>query len=291
MRFELRMNKYNTMNSMEHNTATRTACMLHVGTSGYAYPEWIDAGFYPPGTPAREMLSRYARSFSATELNYTWYQMPKAAAMERMLARVPSGFGFTAKLTRSMTHEIDPGQWRIQAGLFKTGVAPIVQARRLLAVLVQLPPSFDRNHGHRLYLSRLLDTLEGLPVAVEFRHRSWAVDRVFAELEKRKVTLVALDLPNLPGLFPRLDVITNPALFYIRFHGRNIRGWRSGNMQKQFNYDYSADELRQWSAATIPKMAGRSKTGVVFFNNHVRAQAPRNARMLAEQLIAQGFPC
>ena len=279
------------MNPVAPDNITAAAGMIHVGTSGYAYPEWLDAGFYPPGTPAREMLSRYARSFSATELNYTWYQMPKAAAMERMLARVPPDFGFTAKLTRSMTHEIDPGQWRTQVGLFKTGVAPLVQARRLLAVLVQLPPFFDRNHEHRLYLSRLLDTLEGLPIAVEFRHRSWAVDRVFAELEKREVTLVTLDLPNLPDLFPRLDVITNPALFYIRFHGRNIRGWRSGNMQKQFNYNYSADELRQWSTATIPKMAGRSKTGVVFFNNHVRAQAPRNARMLAEQLTAQGFSC
>jgi uncharacterized protein YecE (DUF72 family) len=265
-------------------------CVLQVGTSGYSYPEWLDAGFYPPGTPAREMLTQYARNFSITELNYTWYQMPKASAMERMLPRVPAGFGFAVKLTRSMTHEVDPDGWRSQVGLFRNGIAPLLQAGRLLAVLIQLPPSFDRGREHRLYLSRLLDRLKGLPLAVEFRHRSWAVDRVFAGLENRRVTLVSVDAPELSDLFPALDVVTNPDLFYIRFHGRNRRGWRSGNMQKQFDYDYSADELLPWSTRTIPKMANQARTGIAFFNNHVRAQAPRNAKTLVEQLAARGMP-
>ena len=60
-----------------------------------------------------------------------------------------------------------------------------VQAGQLLAVLVQLPPSFQRRAPQRRYLAELLDELAGLPVAVEFRHSSWATDRVFAELEQR----------------------------------------------------------------------------------------------------------
>jgi len=265
------------------------SCHLRVGTSGYSYPEWVDAGFYPPGTPAREMLPCYAQTFSTTELNYTWYQMPKAAAMERMVPRVPAGFEFAAKLTRTLTHEIDPHGWRGQAAQFREGIAPLVQARRLLAVLIQLPPSFDRTRDRRLYLGRLLDALEGLPLAVEFRHRSWADERVFAGLQSRRVTLVAVDVPDLGYLFPALDVVTNPDLIYIRFHGRNTRGWRSGNMQKQFDYDYSPAELQAWSNATIPKMAAQAHTGIIFFNNHVRAQAPHNARILMEQLENQGF--
>jgi len=265
------------------------ACRLRVGTSGYSYPEWVAAGFYAPDTPAREMLTQYAKTFSVTELNYTWYQMPKAAAMERMVLKVPPDFDFAAKLTRTMTHEIDAAGWPSHAARFREGIAPLVQARRLLVVLIQLPPSFDRQRGHRLYLGRLLDTLEGLPLAVEFRHRSWAADRVFAELERRRVTLVAVDVPDLPYLFPSLDVVTNPGLIYIRFHGRNTRGWRSGNLQKQFDYDYRADELQPWSHHTIPKMAARAHNGIIFFNNHVRAQAPRNARTLMTQLAAQGF--
>jgi uncharacterized protein YecE (DUF72 family) len=265
-------------------------CRLRIGTSGYSYPEWVDAGFYRPGTPAREMLSCYAQAFSATELNYTWYQMPKAAAMERMVPRIPADFRFAAKLTRTLTHEVDPHGWRGQAVQFREGIAPLVQARRLLAVLIQLPPSFDRVPDHRLYLSRLLDSLEGLPLAVEFRHRSWVDPRVFEGLHSRRVTLVTVDGPDLAHLFPSLDVVTNPDLIYLRFHGRNARGWRSGNMQKQFDYDYSPAELQAWSTATIPKMAAKARAGIIFFNNHVRAQAPRNARILMEQLKAQGFP-
>ena len=35
--------------------------------------------------------------------------------MARMLERVPQGFVFTAKLTHTMTHDIDPQNWRGQA--------------------------------------------------------------------------------------------------------------------------------------------------------------------------------
>ena len=280
--------------TMNHEPQTRNQApsppvCLRVGTSGYSYPEWVDAGFYPPNTPARGMLAQYARIFSVTELNYTWYQMPKAPTMERMVHNVPPGFDFAAKLTRTMTHEIDPAGWRGQTARFREGIAPLLQARRLTAVLVQLPPSFDRQRSHRLYLGRLMDALEGLPLAVEFRHRSWAADRVFAELERRRVTLVTVDVPDLPHLFPSLDAVTNPDLIYIRFHGRNARGWRSGNMQKQFDYDYGPDELHPWSSRTIPQMATQARSGIIFFNNHVRAQAPRNAKLLMEQLKTQGL--
>ena len=264
-------------------------CRLQVGTSGYSYAEWIDAGFYPPGTPSGQMLPFYAARFSVTELNYTWYQMPKAPAVERMCRRAPAGFRFAAKLTRTLTHEVDPGQWRGQATRYRDGVAPLVQARRLAAVLVQLPPTFDRAPAHRRYLAELLDELAGLPVAVEFRHASWAADQVFAELERRRVTLVTVDEPDLPGLFPRLDVVTNPDLIYLRFHGRNAKGWRSGNMQKQFDYDYAAAELQAWAEGPIARMAARAGRGVIFFNNHVRAQAPKNAEALIQILKRQGI--
>jgi uncharacterized protein YecE (DUF72 family) len=263
--------------------------MLRVGTSGYSFAEWTEAGFYPPGTGADRMLSFYAGVFSVTELNYTWYQMPKARPLERMCRQVPPGFRFTAKLTRTLTHEIDPGGWRGEVGKYRDGLAPLVQAGRFTAVLIQLPPGFDRTLPNRRYLAALLDLLEGLPAAVEFRNRSWANDRVFAELERRRVALVAVDEPELPGLFPRLDVVTSPDLFYVRFHGRNAGGWRSGNMQKQFDYDYSEEELEEWVDARIEKMAGRAQEGVIFFNNHVRGQAPRNAEKLIRLLTRRGL--
>lgn len=264
-------------------------CRLLVGTSGFSYTEWVDAGFYPSGTKAGGMLPLYARRFSITELNYTWYQMPRAEVIERQRRQAPEGFLFAAKLTRSLTHEIDQEHWPAHAVQYRDGVAPLVQAGQLAAVLIQLPPSFTHTPPNRKYLAALLDNLGGLPLAVEFRHRSWARDRVFRELERRRVTLVGVDEPDLPGLFPPLDVVTNPDLFYVRFHGRNAKGWRSGNMQLQFDYSYSDDELRQWVENKIEPMSARTRRGVLFFNNHVRAQAPQNAQRMVKLLKQRGL--
>lgn len=259
---------------------TGPACELRVGTSGYSYTEWIQSGFYPQDTPAGKMLPAYARQFSVTELNHTWYQMPQAEMLERQRQMVGPDFLFAAKLTRTLTHEVDPLAWRAQAQAFRRGLAPLVQARQLAAVLVQLPPAFDYAVPHRRYLNDLFTELAGLPLAVEFRHKSWLHDTVFAGLAERRVTLVAVDEPQLPDLLPPLSIVTNPDLFYVRFHGRNARGWRSGNMQLQFDYAYPNAQLREWVDERIRPMAEHARRGVLFFNNHVRGQAPRNAQAL-----------
>jgi len=121
-------------------------CQLHVGTSGFSYAEWVDAGFYPSGTKSGKMLQRYAQCFLITELNYTWYQMPKVEAIERQCQQVPQEFLFAAKLTRTLTHEIDQQQWRHQAVLYREGIVPLVQAGQLVAVLIQLPPRSSAQH-------------------------------------------------------------------------------------------------------------------------------------------------
>ncbi len=272
---------------------SRSGCEIMVGTSGYSYGEWVDSGFYPPGTHSAAMLPRYAEVFRATELNYTWYQMPKAPAMERMCTRVDPDFRFAAKLTRSLTHEIDQTQWKTQAERYCRGIFPLAASGRLLSVLIQLPPFFKRTLEARQYLGALLDELQEaarktgishLPLSVEFRHDSWVNDRVFVELERRRVTLVAVDEPDLPRLFPRLPMVTNPGLFYVRFHGRNRGGWGSGNMQHQFDYSYSHAELEEWAEFISTNLVPGAAQGAVFFNNHVRGQAPANAQKLISLL-------
>lgn len=272
----------------ETSSVESPAAVLKIGTSGYSYAEWVEAGFYPPGTRQREMLKEYAQQFSCTELNYTWYQMPKADAVERQRRQAPEGFLFAAKLTRTLTHEVDES-WRGQVAQYREGIAPLAQARQLAAVLLQWPPQFDRSMANRTYLAALLDELAGLPLAVEFRNDSWASDRVFNELERRKVTLVAVDEPPLAGLFPPVAVATNPAQFYVRFHGRNSPGWRSGHMQHKFDYSYSEPELQEWIDRKIEPLAQKTQQGLLFFNNHVRAQAPRNAQTLIKLLLEKGL--
>jgi len=233
--------------------------VLRVGTSGYSYPEWVEAGIYPPGTKAGEMLPIYAREFPVTELNTTWYQMPQAESIERQRALVPPSFLFCPKLTRSLTHEVDTKAWQGEVAKFRGGIAPLVQTRQLLAILIQFGATFDRSSKNRSYLGSLLSALEGLPLEVEFRNSAWANDKVFAELARRRVALVTVDAPELDGLFPLLAVVTNPELFYVRFHGRNALGWRLNKVATQFDYDYSDDEMGTWIDERLRRLVDAAK--------------------------------
>jgi len=264
--------------------ANDNLCPVLIGTSGYSYTEWVDSGFYPQGTRTPGMLSLYAEAFPIVELNYTWYQMIRAEAISRMIAKAPKSFLFATKLTRTLTHERER-DWQQELKLYREGIKPL--EKQLAAILIQLPPHFERNIQNRYYLAHLLDGLHGFPLAVEFRHISWARDSVFAELEERQVTLVTVDAPSMPLLFPCLDVITNPDLFFVRFHGRNMQGWQSGNMQKKFDYSYSEEELSLWNQEHLQSLRSRARQGVVFFNNHVCAQAPANGKLLQALLAAE----
>lgn len=272
------------MTGERHTDTPVSPSPVLIGTSGYSYTEWVDSKFYPQGTRAPEMLELYARRFPIVELNYTWYQMVRAEAISRMIAKAPESFLFTAKLTRTLTHERDQN-WQEELHKYREGIKPL--QKQLAAILVQLPPEFSRTVANRWYLAKLLDGLHGFPLAVEFRHISWAKDSVFAELEARKITLVTVDAPSLPGLFPCLDVVTNPDFFFVRFHGRNEQGWLSGNMQKKFDYCYTEDELQGWNEQYLQKIRAQTGKGFVFFNNHVCAQAPANA-LLLQKILENG---
>lgn len=263
-------------------TAENPLCPVLVGTSGYSYTEWVDGGFYPQGTRTPQMLALYARSFPVVELNYTWYQMVRAEAIQRMIAQAPKDFLFAAKLTRTLTHEREH-DWKQELERYREGIKPL--QKQLAAILIQLSPEFNWSVQNRYYLAYLLDSLHDFPVAVEFRHVSWARDSVFAELEQRRVTLVTVDAPSLPGLFPCLDIVTNPSLFFVRFHGRNVQGWQTGNIQKKFDYSYCKEELQEWNEKYLQTLRSRAEKGIVFFNNHVCAQAPDNAKLFQKLIV------
>jgi uncharacterized protein YecE (DUF72 family) len=132
--------------------------------------------------------------------------------------------------------------------------------------------------------------LQELPLAIEFRHRSWANDRVLNELERRQVALVTADGPPAPTIFPIRDAVTSPDLFCIRFYGRNARGWQSGKPLRQFDYHYSDAELGEWVEDRIGQLNRRTGRGILLFSNHVQAQAPQNALRMIRLLRRAGWP-
>src|SRR5262245_66611233 len=113
---------------------------LHVGTSGYSYPEW-KGSFYPKHLSATKMLRFYGERFDTVESNYTFRRMPQASVLEKWAATVPAGFQFALKAPRHITHEqhlqrVDDSLWQLfeVAAVLKQGLVPL---------LLHLPSTFD----------------------------------------------------------------------------------------------------------------------------------------------------
>jgi uncharacterized protein YecE (DUF72 family) len=105
---------------------------------------------------------------------------------------------------------------------------------------------------------------------------------VYAALQKRNAGFVCVDEPQLKSLLPPIAVSTS-GIGYIRFHGRNRSKWYTGNTKDRYDYLYTKDELTEW-LPKIRELSGRTEKLFIFFNNHAKAQAITNARMMMDLL-------
>jgi uncharacterized protein YecE (DUF72 family) len=282
--------------------------LVHVGTSGWSYPAgrgtW-NGVFYPrkrprgPGGRGRfDELAYYAAHFDTVEVNSTFYRMPEAAHTSRWIARTPSGFLFSVKLSQKFTHpdmylaQAGASDWNLSAGdveVFRMGVDPIAAAGRLAALLVQFPPSFHAIPETRDYLDWLLRALAGYPTAVELRHRSWSDNMADtrAQLASAGAGLVLIDEPKFRDSIHRsiADVGRDAGdLLYVRLHGRNRDAWWDHDASEdRYDYLYAKEELEPFAEAA-QAAAGRGRRVLMYLNNHFSAKAVANAAILKSQL-------
>jgi uncharacterized protein YecE (DUF72 family) len=146
-------------------TATESSVLgLHVGTSGFSYPEWR-GGFYPAGAKPADFLRLYAERLTSVEVNSTFYNLPSQTAVETWRDQVPDGFRFAPKLSRRIVQfgRVDAiDEFTARLGLLGDRLGPI---------LVQPHPDRPRDDG---FLTLLLGSLDpSLQYAFELRHESW----------------------------------------------------------------------------------------------------------------------
>lgn len=251
-----------------------------IGTSGFSYKDWVGP-VYPPGTPAKSYLSVYAKEFSFTELNFSYYRQPDPRTMERMVYVTGDDFDFAVKVHQSITHEISES-FSNDVKLFKVGIEPLIQASKLAAILIQFPYSFHYTAESRKHLLAICEEFEALPAAVEFRNSEWQRDSVYNGLKEHNITFVNVDEPEVKGLPKPTDIVTSN-IAYARFHGRNKKQWWTGDNMSRYDYLYSDEELSEW-VPRINTMAEKCAKVIVAFNNHWRGQAVTNAKRVREML-------
>ena len=252
-----------------------------IGTSGFSYDDWKDV-FYPPRMAKSDFLEFYARHFKALELNFSYYQIPRAAQSKQMLAKVGGRLTFAVKAFNKMTHNIDETSLNETLSQFMDGISPFIMADRLGGILLQFPQSFHYVPENRIYLKRIIEGLRPVPLFVEFRQKAWLKERVYKTLEELGVGFVCVDEPPLPSLIPPMAMNTSN-FGYIRFHGRHTQNWYGADSTARYDYLYTEDELMEW-VPKIKDLAHKTDRLFVFFNNHAKSQAITNAKMLIKLL-------
>ena len=249
-----------------------------IGTCGYSYNEWVGP-VYPEGSKREDFLSLYAARFRTVELDYTYYQMPKAEQLRHMAAE-GKGLSFAIKAHQSLTHKIDAAKWPEDAKTYISALEPLEEEGRLEAVLLQFPYSFHYKDENRRYLDKVLREFSCYKTAVEFRNAEWLNTRVIDGLKERGAALVSLDMPELENLPPKMDVVTAP-FAYFRLHGRNKESWWGSDSTARYDYLYSDAELEA-QAARIKQIVVKADRIIIYFNNHSKGRAVKNAVKLIE---------
>ena len=160
---------------------------------------------------------------------------------KRWASMTPDNFRFTAKFPRSITHEKRLTEPEIkQLHYFFDVMRPL--RSKMLALLVQLPPSLTVKEGLKK-LETLIHMLDrDFRYAIESRHRSWFDKNVYKMLSDNDIYMA----------WSQLDIIQTPSelasdFLYLRFIGdRSIDEKDFGIVQKD-----RSKELKRWSDEVI----------------------------------------
>lgn len=233
---------------------------LHIGTSGWSYPEWQHT-FYA-GVARKDWLKFYAERFSAVEINGTFYRLQSPGTFNKWFNETPPAFKFSIKANRYLTHNkklLDPEpSIRIE----KSHAEAL--GDKLAAVLWQLPGSLKKDPARLKGFTDALRQWPGVRHSIEFRHPSWFDEETADCLAHANVSVCLSDAQT----WPMWNRITSD-LVYIRLHGR----------ARTYVSSYSQPELAHW-AGRVARWVIQGKEVHVYFDNTAECAAPFNASAL-----------
>lgn len=262
--------------------------MIYIGVTG-----WRDhPSLYQPHLKSKDKLGEYASHFPIVEVDASFYAVQPIRNTSKWVNETPEMFRFVVKAYQGMTgHQrsnspFDSKKEMFQA--FKDSLAPFQEANKLAMVLFQFPPWFDCRTENVTYLRYCKQMMGDIPVALEFRHRSWFSeayrDRTIRFMKQEGWIHTIVDEPQVgDGSVPIVPVATHPEMTLIRMHGRNVYGWVSPKnadtnwREVRYLYNYNEQELLEWKERVM-KLATSSENIYVLFNNNSGGDAAANAK-------------
>ena len=233
----------------------RSKDYFFAGTSGLVLPVPNKAAF-PEEYRNETRLTYYSSLFNSIEINSSFYKIPRQKTLEHWTTETPDYFRFTLKLWRGITHETGLSFQQKDITAFMQAASGI--GRKKGCLLVQLPPGakLDKTPQLQTLLTqlRIRDPDRTWPIAVEFRHPSWYVDKTRELLRHHGAGVVLQDMPassswQEPG---------EGNFVYLRYHGP-AGDYKGGYDEERLARD--AANIRRWLSV--------KKTVYVYFNNTI----------------------
>jgi len=237
---------------------------IHIGTSGWSYKHWREI-FYPATLKPTDYLAYYADHFQTTEINTSFYHLPRPSTIEKWMETVNAKFRFCPKISRFITHIKKLNDPEETLPKFFDIFDPV--HKHLGPVLLQLPPNLAFNEEKVAHFFETLKTHKGYTFALEPRHDTWLEDAAIALLEKYKIAFVIAESGK---RWPYGEFVTAKHI-YVRFHGPD--GSYAKSYTDKVLKEY-ADKMLAWQE--------EGHTIWVFFNNDGHGYAIENAKTLIE---------
>jgi uncharacterized protein YecE (DUF72 family) len=235
-----------------------------VGCSGWSYPSW-QGPFYPKEMENRAWLPYYSRIFNYVEIDSTFYNIPSESMVKNWERRTPENFRFTAKFPKIITHEKKFKNVQRELELFYQRMAPLKE--KLIALLIQLPPSYKLKEGLEDFSSYNFFFEGDFRYAVEIRHSSWFSDLAYNFFKNNNIAMVWSQMDRL-----QTPPVVTSDFVYLRLIGdRRLEE----NQFDKIRID-RIEEIRNWTnkMKEVKQNEKDVKIGIVAANNHYGGYGP-----------------
>jgi uncharacterized protein YecE (DUF72 family) len=242
---------------------------IHIATSGWHYKAWV-GDYYPKDVKPTQWLPFYTKDFQTTEINSSFYRLPKPETVEAWVDKVPVNFKFSPKFSRFLTHMKKLKEPEEPFERFFSVFAPM--KKKMGVILLQLPPMVayhEEKARHVFELAR--HQYKGYRFAIEVRHDSWTCKESIKLMEKYNI---AFTISQSGVGWPYGEYLTSKNI-YVRFHGP----------KELFASPYPDEMLGQY-AKKFKKWANAGHDIWAYFNNDWYAYAVDNAKTL-KRMVGQ----